>query len=65
MNLHIFHRQAFVFDIVSFKLSGSLEEMLGFFFAFLSLFFSCFRNRGFGNYANVYRLNYRLLSANI
>lgn len=70
MNLHIFHRQAFVFDIVSFKLSGSLEEMHGFFFAFLSLFFSYFRNsgfgnRGFGNYANVYRLNYRLLSANI
>ena len=70
MNLHIFHRQAFVFDIVSFKLSGSLEEMHGFVFVFLSLFFSYFRNsgfwnRGFGNYANVYRLNYRLLSANI
>lgn len=70
MNLHIFHRQAFVFDFVSFKLSGSLEKMPGFFFAFLSLFFfyfrnSGFRNRGFGNYANVYRLNYRLLSANI
>lgn len=70
MNLHIFHRQAFVFDFVSFKLSGSLKKMPGFFFAFLSLFFfyfrnSGFRNRGFGNYANVYRLNYRLLSANI
>lgn len=70
MNLHIFHRQAFVFDFVSFKLSGSLEKMPGFFFAFLSLFFFYFRNsgfgnRGFGNYANVYRLNYRLLSANI
>lgn len=75
MNLHIFHRQAFVFDFVSFKLSGSLEKMPGLFFAFLSLFFFYFRNsgfgnrgfgnRGFGNYANVYRLNYRLLSANI
>ncbi len=65
MNLHIFHRQAFVFDFVSFKLSGSLEKMPGFFFAFLSLFFFYFRNSGFGNYANVYRLNYRLLSANI
>ena len=70
MSLHIFHRQAFVFDIVSLELSGSLEEKLGFVFVFLSLFFSYFwnsgfGNRGFGNYANVYRLNYRLLSANI
>ena len=37
MNLHIFHRQAFVFDIVSFKLSGSLEEMLGFVFHYADI----------------------------
>lgn len=39
MNLHIFHRRAFVFDIVSFKLSGSLEEMLAFSLLFY-LYFS-------------------------
>lgn len=38
MNLHIFHRQAFVFDIVSFKLSGSLEEMLAFSLLFYPYF---------------------------
>ena len=38
MNLHIFYRQAFVFDLVSFKLSGSLEEMLAFSLLFYPYF---------------------------
>lgn len=38
MNLHIFHRQAFVFDFVSFKLSGSLEKCPAFSLLFYPYF---------------------------